>query len=88
MDRRTFLLLITASTVWKSSSVDAAQLPARIVFLSPADKPGPNHRAFVDQLARLGWVEGKTLHIEWRWLGQHYETLPGQPSKRERRHCA
>lgn len=75
MDRRTFVVSIAASFAGARCGTAADQRMAHIGFLSPAAQPGPNHRAFVDQLARLGWVEGKNLHIEWRWLRQRYDEL-------------
>ncbi len=57
-------------------SAAAISLPAvgqekiwRLSWLSPADGPGPNHNAFVQQLKRLGYEEGRNLRIDcgcWR----------------------
>jgi putative ABC transport system substrate-binding protein len=47
----------------------------RIGYLSPADTPGPNHRAFLERLAAEGFEDGKTVKIEWRWARQRYDQL-------------
>jgi translation elongation factor P/translation initiation factor 5A len=38
--------------------------------------PDVYYDAFVDQLAKLGYVEGKNLAIEWRFADGKYERLP------------
>lgn len=53
----------------------------RIGFLanrsrSTASNPDVYYDAFVDQLAKLGYVEGKNLSIEWRFADGKYERLP------------
>ena len=57
---------------------DAAQQAKiwRIGWLSPAEGPGPNHEAFLKQLKALGYEEGKNIHIEWAWVGQHPDQFP------------
>ena len=42
---------------------------------TPAD-PDPYYEAFVDQMRRLGYVEGKDLAIEWRFADGRYDRLP------------
>jgi putative ABC transport system substrate-binding protein len=75
MNRRAFLLSVAAASLGKPPIAHADQKLPGIGFLSPSEKSGPNHRAFVNRLAELGWIEGKTVQITWRWLGQRYETL-------------
>jgi hypothetical protein len=75
VDRRTFSFVIASLPLWPQAARGDQKI-ARIGFLSPADKPGPNHRAFIDRLAKLRLVEGQTIHIEWRWLNQQYDSLP------------
>jgi putative ABC transport system substrate-binding protein len=64
MRRRQFIGLIgSAAAAWPV--VAHAQAKTwRIGFLSPADGPGPNHQAFVQQLKKLGYEEGINLRIE------------------------
>jgi len=53
----------------------------RIGFLASRSRSTPTnpdvyYDAFVDQLAKLGYVEGKNLAIEWRFADGKYERLP------------
>lgn len=36
---------------------------------------GGVHGAFLDGMARLGYVEGKNIRYEWRYAGGHYAEL-------------
>ena len=53
----------------------------RIGFLASRSRSTPSnpdvyYDAFVDQLGKLGYVEGKNLTIEWRFADGKYERLP------------
>jgi putative ABC transport system substrate-binding protein len=51
----------------------------RIGFLTSAsvlDRANPNLEAFRHGLRDLGWVEGQTIHIEYRWAEGKNERLP------------
>jgi ABC-type uncharacterized transport system substrate-binding protein len=53
----------------------------RIGFLASRSRSTPSnpdvyYDAFVDQLGKLGYVEGKNLAIEWRFADGKYERLP------------
>ena len=53
----------------------------RIGFLagrsqSTPTNPDPYYDAFVDQMGKLGYMEGKNLHIEWRFADGRFERLP------------
>ena len=48
----------------------------RLGWLSPADGPGPNHEAFIQQLKKLGYEQGKNLQIEWEWVGSRTDLMP------------
>ena len=50
--------------------------PFRVGFLSPGDGPGPNHKAFIEQLRKLGYEQGRNLFVDWRWLAERYGQLP------------
>src|SRR5262249_41400586 len=39
--------------------------------------PVPNEEAFLDGLRSLGYIEGKTIAIEWRYCHEKYDRLPG-----------
>jgi hypothetical protein len=40
---------------------------ARIGVLHPGTSQTPSTKAFQEELRNLGYVEGQTLGIEWRW---------------------
>ncbi|HEY4957215.1 MAG TPA: ABC transporter substrate-binding protein [Caldimonas sp.] len=77
MNKRRKVLSFVAAIVASRSL--RAQAPARIwrvSWLSPADGPGPNHEAFLQQMRKLGYDEGRNLHMEWVWVGAQTSQLP------------
>ena len=77
MRRREFIgVLYGAAATWSLAA--QAQQPARtptIGFLGAAspELASPWVSAFVKRLNALGWVEGRNLHIEYRWAGARSE---------------
>jgi len=72
MRRREFIALIGSSTAW--SIVARAQQTARarrigvLINLSESDQEAQRLlTAFREELARLGWVDGRNLRIDYRW---------------------
>ncbi|HEX4408314.1 MAG TPA: ABC transporter substrate-binding protein [Xanthobacteraceae bacterium] len=76
MRRRDFNALIGAAVLWPLAA--RAQQPAKIPtigFLGPAS---PENwatwtKAFVDRLAELGWIDGRSATIVYRWGRGHIE---------------
>lgn len=74
-------ILLLALTVLVMPLWVAAQQPAhipRIGFLGLDSAPSPVAEAFRHGLRDLGWVEGHTVAIEWRWAagsGERFATL-------------
>src|SRR5437762_14154876 len=72
MERREFLTLLGgAAAAWPLAAARAQQagkLPT-IGFLGAATPSsyGPWTTAFVQRLRELGWIEGRTVAIEYRW---------------------
>src|SRR5215472_8702639 len=73
MKRRAFIVTLTGSLLAAPLAAEAQQtrktIP-RIAFLtttSPEDSPNPGIDGFRQGLRDLGYVEGQTITIEWRW---------------------
>jgi putative tryptophan/tyrosine transport system substrate-binding protein len=72
MRRRNFILGITASTAWPLAvGAQPTDGTRRIGLLIGWSKKNPEFRglvaAFTEELARLGWVDGRNAQIEERW---------------------
>jgi putative ABC transport system substrate-binding protein len=80
MDRRTFLGALAGGLF--AAPLAARAQPrkvARIAFLtttSPEDSPNPGVDGFRQGLRDLGYVEGRTITIEWRWGRGKTEQFP------------
>src|SRR5262245_5909841 len=70
MRRREFITLIGGAAAWPvaAQAQQLSKLPT-IGFLGTATPSAWNHwvAAFVKRLGELGWVEGRTVAIEYRW---------------------
>ena len=81
MIRRRVLLISLAGVI--AAPLAAAAQPAKkiahIGFLSPSSLSDPRTRSFVEAfrqgLRDLGWVEGQTVTIEYRWAEEKTERL-------------
>lgn len=63
-------------TFASAATAQSARKMARIgVLCVPACKLGP-HDAFMDELQKLGWIEGATIAIEWKSPDYHLDRLP------------
>jgi putative ABC transport system substrate-binding protein len=80
MNRRTFIALIGgAAAVWPLAS--RAQQPRKsprlgVLLAGTPDSFSTRARAFVEGLRDHGYVEGRTIAIEWRWGQDRVERLP------------
>ena len=79
MRRRAFITLLGGvAAVWPLAA--SAQQPPRLPsvgFLgqsTPLDE-GERAAAFAHRLRDLGWIEGRTVTIEYRWAEGHNERL-------------
>src|SRR6267143_1818694 len=81
MDRRAFLVTAVAAVIAGPRTIyaQAAGKVPRIGFLGPSisgdDPRVENFRQFREGLRELGYIEGKTITIEWR-LADKYELYP------------
>jgi putative tryptophan/tyrosine transport system substrate-binding protein len=87
MRRRDFIELIGGAAVWPLTA--GAQQPAMPVigFLGGADPVGyaPQIEALRLGLRDHGYVEGRTIAIEYRWAEGNYDRLPGLAAELVRR---
>jgi putative tryptophan/tyrosine transport system substrate-binding protein len=78
LDRRTFLAgtgAVLLAAPWASEAQQAAKVP-RIGVLGGTPAPHPLREAFLQGLRDLGYVEGRTVVIEWRFDEEKLERLP------------
>jgi putative ABC transport system substrate-binding protein len=72
--RREFITFLAGTAAWPLAA--RAQAPAKIPtvgFLGPTAPEAwtPWTKAFVDRFAELGWVEGRSVNIVYRWADGH-----------------
>ena len=72
MRRREFITLVGSAAVWPLTvRAQQAQRVRRIGVLMPFAKDNPEGQAriaaFLKELQRLGWTDGRNLQIEYRW---------------------
>jgi hypothetical protein len=76
MRRRDFIMLFGAAAVWPlaARAQQAGRLPT-IGFLGASTPSAWSQwtAAFVQRLRELGWTEGRTVAIEYRWAGGRSE---------------
>jgi putative tryptophan/tyrosine transport system substrate-binding protein len=87
MKRRAFLGLAAATLATRQA---AAQAMAEIGFLHSASPDAFLHlvAAFQQGLAKMGYVEGRSIAIDYRWAHGDYETLPALARALAARHVA
>jgi hypothetical protein len=64
-----FLLMAVVVAVGGIAKGQQPKKMARIGYLSPLSEPAGTPVAFKEGLAKLGWVEGKEIEIEYRYGG-------------------
>jgi putative tryptophan/tyrosine transport system substrate-binding protein len=72
MNRRTFMSLVASATpslLWPPLAVRAQQKLPTIGYLGTAAAAAwaPWTAAFVQRLHELGWIDGRTVAIQYRW---------------------
>jgi putative ABC transport system substrate-binding protein len=77
MKRREFILAL-GGAVASPLTARAQQTPRMIGFLGPASASAMSAwtAAFVQRLRELGWIEGRTIRIEYRWGDGRADRLP------------
>jgi putative ABC transport system substrate-binding protein len=77
MNKKAFSVIVCAFYLLLALQAEAQQpkkMP-RIGYLSLAAKPSPRDEAFVQGLRDLGWIDGQTITIEYRWAAGKAESL-------------
>jgi putative tryptophan/tyrosine transport system substrate-binding protein len=77
MKRRDFITLLGGAAAWPLAA-RAQQAKVPIIGFLGADETGwsPWTAAFVARLRELGWIEGHTVAIEYRWEEGRFERYP------------
>jgi putative tryptophan/tyrosine transport system substrate-binding protein len=79
MRRRDFIVLVAAAMTGSPiAHAQPAQKIPRIGVLLPGtpESFAPRTTAFLDGLKELGYVEGRTVLIDWKWGQDRVQTLP------------
>jgi ABC-type uncharacterized transport system substrate-binding protein len=81
MRRRDFtVLFVVGTTMWPlhTHAQQSRKIPRIGVLLPGAPvSSSPRTKAFLDGLRELGYAEGTTIAIEWKWGHDQPDTLPG-----------
>src|SRR5262245_54539705 len=66
--RRGFFLVVVTLALWVSQATaqPSSRIP-RIGYMSSDSGPNPLTAAFLQGLRELGWAEGQSIAIEYRW---------------------
>ena len=75
MNRREFITLLAGAAAWPLGVRAQPSTVPTIGFLGPTAPQAwtPWTRAFVDRFAELGWVDGRTVKIVYRWANGQIE---------------
>jgi putative tryptophan/tyrosine transport system substrate-binding protein len=81
MRRRSFISLVGGAAAWPlAARAQEAGRTYRVGVLVPVGESDVAYQGFVasfrDALAKLGWVEGRHLRIDYRWTGGDSGKLP------------
>jgi putative ABC transport system substrate-binding protein len=80
MKRREFIALVGAAAAWplgaRPQQGDRVRRIGVLTWLAENDQPAVAHNAaFRDRLRELGWIEGRSLHIDFRWASGNSDLL-------------
>jgi hypothetical protein len=70
MRRRTFIAVLGGAAAWPLVA-RAREMPRIAVLLNFTEKSGqPLLSVFLQEIRRLGWIDGETAHIDIQTVGQ------------------
>jgi putative tryptophan/tyrosine transport system substrate-binding protein len=76
MRRREFVSLLgTGLLAPIAAKAQQARRTYRLGALLPYTRDAPVNVAFLEQLRRLGFIEGQNLTVEWRAYGEHFDLV-------------
>jgi ABC-type uncharacterized transport system substrate-binding protein len=83
MSKRVIWLALSAMLLALSFPAEAQQSKkvARIGYLATRSAPGDGEKAFLQGLQSLGYIEGQTIAIEWRFAQEKFDRLPDLASE-------
>src|SRR6516225_7728721 len=73
--RREFITLLGGAAAWPVAA-NAQQLKRVGVLMNDVETDATSQgfvAAFIQQLKRLGWIDGQNLHVDYRWNGGNAE---------------
>jgi putative tryptophan/tyrosine transport system substrate-binding protein len=80
MSRSSFLYLPLTARLFTASFAEAqpSRKVAKIGVLFPGSPAAYSQRteAFLQGMKEVGYVDGKTVSVEWRWAGDKIERIP------------
>src|SRR5262245_37946779 len=82
--RPKFRLVMLTALILASVHLAQAQQPKklpRIGYLTTRSVAGPSEKAFLQGLQSLGYIEGQTVTIEWRFAQEKFDRLPDLASE-------
>jgi ABC-type uncharacterized transport system substrate-binding protein len=77
--RHKFPLIMLTAFILVSVHLAEPQPPKknpRIGYISTRSAPGVGEKAFLQGLQSLGYIEGQTIAIEWRFAQEKFDRLP------------
>jgi putative tryptophan/tyrosine transport system substrate-binding protein len=77
MRRREFIGLLGGATAWPLAARAQASKPPTVGFLSASTPAAAGQwvAAFAQRLRDLGWIEGRTVTVEYRWAEGRNERM-------------
>src|SRR4051812_46683289 len=74
MRRREFMTLLGGVASWPGTAhAESGKLPVIGFLGADAAAFAPWTAAFVARLTELGWIDGRTINVEYRWSGGRTE---------------